>query len=330
MARAWALISISERRAYGGNLGYDDAPKSVYRYDSSVPNHRQVRSGDLVFVRDHDAVLGAARIQAITRTDGSKTRRRCPECGTTRIKERTRERPRWRCRDGHAFVEPRTEEVSISMFEASYADTFVELAGALTVADLRSAALRRGGQVSIRELDPQSIAAKIAESDGPFADLFARFMQARRPHPEGIASPEPGFVPTLADTREQITRSIASRKGQRSFRNRLIRRYGASCMVTRCGLIDIVEAAHIWPYRGPKDNHAENGLLLRADIHTLFDLDLLGVEPDSMTVRLHPDARDAGYNCFDALPLHVPGTYRPSRSALRERWVSFMEQGAPD
>ena len=137
-------------------------------------------------------------------------------------------------------------------------------------------------------------------------------------------------MPTLADTRERITRSIASRRGQRSFRNRLIGRYGPSCMISRCGLIDIVEAAHIWPYRGRKDNHPDNGLLLRADIHTLFDLDLLGIEPDSMTVRLHPDARGAGYDCFGDLPLRVPGTARPSRSALRERWDTFRGQRAPD
>jgi HNH endonuclease len=35
--------------------------------------------------------------------------------------------------------------------------------------------------------------------------------------------------------------------------------------------LDILEAAHISPYRGEEDNHPENGLLLRADLHTLFD-----------------------------------------------------------
>ena len=32
------------------------------------------------------------------------------------------------------------------------------------------------------------------------------------------------------------------------------------------------------PYRGTKDNHPDNGLLLRADIHTLFDLDMIGID----------------------------------------------------
>ena len=328
MARAWALISISEGREYGGNLGYEEVPESVYRYDSNVPNHQQIQRGDLVFVRDHATVLGMARIQSITRTDGSKTRRRCPECGTTRIKERSRKLPRWRCRNRHAFDQPRIEQVSVSMFEANYGDTFVELTDTVTVADLRSAALRTGNQLSIQELDPRLIAAKIAVPEDLVSDLFIRFVQARRPHEQEDIPPEPGFIPTLADTREKIIRSIASRRGQRSFRNALIRRYGPLCMISGCVLIDIVEAAHIWPYHGPKDNHPDNGLLLRADIHTLFDLDLLGIEPDSMTVRLHPDVQDAGYDCFNDLPLRVPGTARPSRRALRERWDSFMDRRA--
>ena len=97
-------------------------------------------------------------------------------------------------------------------------------------------------------------------------------------------------------------------------------------MISHCALMDIVESAHIWPYRGPKDNHPENGLLLRADIHTLFDLDLLGIEPDSMEVGVHPKAEPAGYGSFNGVRLRIPGKTRPSRSALRARWTSFLER----
>jgi hypothetical protein len=38
-----------------------------------------------------------------------------------------------------------------------------------------------------------------------------------------------------------------------------------------------------------------NGLLLRADLHTLFDLNFLGIEPDTLTVRVHPSAQKEGY-----------------------------------
>ncbi len=56
-------------------------------------------------------------------------------------------------------------------------------------------------------------------------------------------------------------------------------RYEHRCVVTGCTVIAVLEAAHIRPYRRPEDNDVKNGLLLRADIHTLFDLNLLGIEP---------------------------------------------------
>ena len=39
-------------------------------------------------------------------------------------------------------------------------------------------------------------------------------------------------------------------------------------------------------YRGMQDNDPLNGVLLRTDIHTLYDLNLLGIEPDSLKVVL--------------------------------------------
>ena len=38
-----------------------------------------------------------------------------------------------------------------------------------------------------------------------------------------------------------------------------------------------------------------NGILLRADIHTLFDYDLLAVEPTSLLIRLSPQLRGTVY-----------------------------------
>ena len=62
--------------------------------------------------------------------------------------------------------------------------------------------------------------------------------------------------------------------------------------MTGCTVFAVLEAAHIKPYQGENDNHPQNGLLLRADIHTLFDLNLLGIQPERLQVEisgpLHP------------------------------------------
>ena len=59
------------------------------------------------------------------------------------------------------------------------------------------------------------------------------------------------------------------------FRDALIGAYAGRCAITGCSVLDILEAAHITPYLGPDTNHVTNGLLLRADLHTLFDTCLL-------------------------------------------------------
>jgi hypothetical protein len=93
-------------------------------------------------------------------------------------------------------------------------------------------------------------------------------------------------------------------------------------MVTGCTLLDIIEAAHISPYRGQEDQNAENGLLLRADIHTLFDLDFMGVEPDTLTLRFKSTAVAAGYGHLEGTVLRCSDS-RPSRAALESRWTAF-------
>jgi predicted restriction endonuclease len=57
----------------------------------------------------------------------------------------------------------------------------------------------------------------------------------------------------------------------------------------------VLEAAHIFPYRGPQTNHVTNGLLLRADLHVLFDLGLLRIDADSLTVELDPILNGTSY-----------------------------------
>lgn len=133
--------------------------------------------------------------------------------------------------------------------------------------------------------------------------------------------------PQDGDERALIERQIRERRGQQSFRNDLRKRYGDRCLVTGCKVLAVLEAAHIKPYQGEKDNHPENGLLLRADIHTLFDLDLLGIEPQSLRIELHPDlAESAAYKHLASKTLRCPDKRRPSIDALKLRYKLFQER----
>jgi hypothetical protein len=101
-------------------------------------------------------------------------------------------------------------------------------------------------------------------------------------------------------------------------------------LVTGCEVLAVLEAAHLKPYRREEDNHPANGVLLRADIHTVFDLDLLGIKPATMRIELHPDIVKE-YGRFANAHLRCNGEQRPAREALNWRYEEFRKrlQGRP-
>jgi hypothetical protein len=108
------------------------------------------------------------------------------------------------------------------------------------------------------------------------------------------------------DAREKVLRQIALRQGQPKFRRDLIAAYEGKCAVTRCDVQDALEAAHIVPFKGPQTNSVRNGLLLRADIHTLFDLGLFRIDPATYTVILSPALMAGSYAGLAGIKLNLP------------------------
>ena len=88
-----------------------------------------------------------------------------------------------------------------------------------------------------------------------------------------------------------------------------------------------LEAAHIMPYRGTAYDHPENGLLLRADIHRLFDRLLISVNPKTLVVTLAPALLDdPQYSPLDKKRLILGrGPTQPSRNALKDHWRRFIK-----
>ena len=71
-----------------------------------------------------------------------------------------------------------------------------------------------------------------------------------------------------------------------------------------------VEVAHIRPYRGPRWNRVTNGLLLHADIHTLFDRYLLAVDPVMGQLVLSGLLSSDHYRDLEGTPLKFPADER--------------------
>ncbi|WP_239077631.1 HNH endonuclease [Pseudomonas sp. 008] len=131
------------------------------------------------------------------------------------------------------------------------------------------------------------------------------------------------FDPTdVADARKRATADIIRRRGQPAFRKALMDAYGDACAITGCNLPAVLEAAHVHPYKGDHTNVVSNGLLLRADIHTLFDLRLIAIESETMVVRVSPKLEDTEYGKLDGSPLRQPkqNSHRVSPEALDWHW----------
>ncbi|MEZ5943943.1 MAG: HNH endonuclease signature motif containing protein [Planctomycetaceae bacterium] len=146
----------------------------------------------------------------------------------------------------------------------------------------------------------------------------------RLPDDEGD-NDESGYHPEDQDLRRTVERQIKERRGQQNFRTALRDRFNDQCVITGCRIVDILEAAHICPYRGTKDNKPENGLLLRADIHTLFDLNLLGINHQTLKVELHPNISGSEYGDLNGQRLRIPKGMRVSAEALKERYGLFKD-----
>ncbi|MBE1486766.1 HNH endonuclease [Plantactinospora soyae] len=110
---------------------------------------------------------------------------------------------------------------------------------------------------------------------------------------------------------------ITLRQGQVSFRRRLIEAYGGRCAITGCDVEAVLQAAHISRYDGAATNQVNNGLLLRADLHNLFDRGLLWID-DSYQIRLAETATHYAELAGRRLRLPKRVADRPDKAALRQ------------
>lgn len=112
--------------------------------------------------------------------------------------------------------------------------------------------------------------------------------------------PQPAAELELLRTDQRTVRTQASvvRPRQGNFRSALFQRYGGTCCITDCRVDTLLEAAHIIPYRGDQSDDVGNGLLLRVDLHRLFDAYLVTINPSTLEVEVSSTIDDAEYQAY--------------------------------
>lgn len=103
---------------------------------------------------------------------------------------------------------------------------------------------------------------------------------------------------------------IRPRLGQGSFRVLVTETYERRCAVTGEKVLPVLEAAHIRPVAAGGVHRIDNGLLLRSDLHTLFDKGYATVSP-GLHLRVSRHLRDdfkngAYYYSFDGSEIWQP------------------------
>jgi len=118
-------------------------------------------------------------------------------------------------------------------------------------------------------------------------------------------------------------RLVKPRLGQATFRIAVLDAYGRACAITGEHSLPALEASHIRSYAQDGPHEIRNGLLLRADLHRLFDTGYVTVTPElrlEVGVRLRDDYNN-GRSCY---PLHGGRLQVPS-AALHRPEREFLE-----
>src|SRR5690606_1469540 len=82
---------------------------------------------------------------------------------------------------------------------------------------------------------------------------------------------------------------VRVRRGQRQFREHLLATQGSVCAFTGSAPERVLEAGHLYSYAQLGTHFQHGGLMLRRDIHRLFDDGSLAVDPSRLRVDVAPD-----------------------------------------
>jgi putative restriction endonuclease len=116
---------------------------------------------------------------------------------------------------------------------------------------------------------------------------------------------------------------VPRRIGQGTFRIAVTQAYQRQCAITRERALPALEAAHIRPFAEAQTHYVRQGLLLRSDVHRLFDAGYLTVTPElrvEASSRMKEDFNDGdNYLKLSGSHVWVPDNphLKPDPDALR-------------
>ncbi|MCM2391347.1 HNH endonuclease [Streptomyces albipurpureus] len=309
---AWLMLAKDASKRIGE--GYDDNPETHYSWDDTVPNHSTVKVGDVIALWDAAELLGLSVIEDIMLGKATKRTPYCLKCDKADMAERKKKLPRFVCWNSDCKHESDTagwKTKSVVTYRSRHEAGWIPARGTLTAPELRALCLKPRSQNSLRELH------------------WSQFQQAL----------EHGAVPlplNIIDTAHQAiqgghgTATIRVRKGQPAFRKQLLAIFGEVCAFTGPAPVQALEAAHLYSYAANGKHHKGGGLLLRRDLHRLFDLGLIAVNPKAKALHLLDELKSfPDYAKLHNATLAVNVTEEHVKW-LTKHWTMHREAAAPN
>jgi putative restriction endonuclease len=99
-----------------------------------------------------------------------------------------------------------------------------------------------------------------------------------------------------------------------AFRVAVTEAYGRQCAITNGKVLPALDAAHIRPYGAGGPHLKSNGILLRKDIHSVFDAGYATIK-DDFTFSVSKKVKEVFNNGDEYLRLHGSLLWRPERKA---------------
>ncbi len=298
--QAWLLMTVGENRQHGGNAGYDDQADVYYTWDSTVSNHANIKVGDPIVLWDKDQLLGMSVIEEIERETKEKLLFRCPKCQMAGIKKRATKSPRFKCyKCAAVFDTPETQTVTVTEYRSRHDAAWSDLGGLISGSDLRLLCVAPKSQLSMRALKWDAFRSAI-DSVGATRAV------------ERVADRNPDYLFPQGHSLEVVR----VRRGQAAFRQHLMEVQGELCAFTGKAPARVLEAGHLYSYAKLGVHRQHGGLLLRRDIHRLFDDGSLAVNPDNLRI----DVSDA----LGAYAQYVSLQGRRLQTQLRDAQVDWL------
>jgi putative restriction endonuclease len=143
--------------------------------------------------------------------------------------------------------------------------------------------------------------------------IWEECLARRRPREAEVGAGRP-LVAREDSPRYGTPQLVQPRLGQGIFRVAVMDAYSRACAVTEEHSLPALEASHIQPYAKDGPHDVRNGVLLRADLHRLFDQGYVTITPD-YRLEVSPRLKEDYRNGRSYYPLHGSKVSVPAASA---------------